>query len=180
MKKHLAQYEINILGLDEKRHQFDFEGGAEFFESFDQDIVENGRFKLNLELDKTATMMRLHFDLNGSVELVCDRSLEVFEEPIRVEEKYIYKFGDRNEVVSEDVEIIPFGASEINIANLIFDFICLAVPMKKLHPRYREESDDDDGYYYSDSIEEKIKPKEERNEEVDPRWEALKSLKKKL
>lgn len=180
MKKHLAQYEINILGLDEKRHQFDFEGGVDFFASFDQDIVENGRFKLDLVLEKTATMMRLHFEIDGAVELVCDRSLEVFEEPIHVEEKYIYKFGDRNEVVSEDVEIIPFGASEINISSLIFDFICLAVPMKKLHPKFRNESDENDGFYFSDTIEESLKPKENKSEEVDPRWEALKALKKKL
>ncbi|MGR3812387.1 YceD family protein [Jiulongibacter sp. NS-SX5] len=179
MKKYLAQYEINILGLDEKKHQFDFEGGKEFFESFDQDIIENGEFKLDLELDKSATMMRLHFDITGSLELVCDRSLEVFEEPIEIAEKYIYKFGDRNEVVSEDVEIIPFGASEINIAHLIFDFIGLAVPMKKLHPKFRDE-DEYDEMIYSDTIEEKITKSEEETEESDPRWEALKALKKKL
>ncbi len=176
VKKLWAQYEIKIQGLDEKRHEFDFEGGPEFFTLFDQDIVEKGSFKVDLKLDKSSTMLQLAFRITGSIELTCDRSLEVFDEPIDISERYIYKFGDRNEVISEDMEIIPFGASEINVANNIFEYICLAVPVKKLHPRFRDD-DEEDEIIYSDTIGDKQQQKKEEGE-VDPRWQALKNWKK--
>ena len=176
MKKEWASYEIKIQGLDEKRHEFDFEGGDTFFALFDQDIVEKGSFKADLVLDKSATMLQLNFHITGYIELVCDRSLEVYQEPLDITERYIYKFGDRYEVVAEDMEIIPFGASEINVANNIFEYICLAVPMKKLHPKFRDE-EADDALIYSDEIEEKLEEKESKPE-VDPRWQALKNWKK--
>jgi uncharacterized protein len=117
--------------------------------------------------------MRLNIDITGSVTLVCDRSLKEFEEVLGLSELYVYKFGDRFEVVSENMEIIPTETVEINLANNLFEYICLAVPMKKLHPDYR---DDDGGLIYSDNFEEKNSSKEE----IDPRWAALKNLKKDL
>jgi uncharacterized metal-binding protein YceD (DUF177 family) len=177
VKKLGSKYEIKVQGLDEKRHEFDFEGDSDFFTLFDQDIVENGSFKVDLKLDKSSTMLQLNFHITGSVELICDRSLETFDEPLDITERYIYKFGDRNEVISDNMEIIPFGASEINVANNIFEYICLAVPVKKLHPKFRNEEEDDDEMIYSDAIVEKLE-KEEKESDADPRWQALKNWKK--
>ncbi|MFT7249634.1 MAG: hypothetical protein ACI97P_002415 [Arcticibacterium sp.] len=173
VKKLHATYQINIQGLANKRYEFEFGGGQDFFESFEQDIIEKGNFKAKVSLDKSDTMMRLNIDITGSVTLVCDRSLKEFEEVLGLSELYVYKFGDRFEVVSENMEIIPTETVEINLANNLFEYICLAVPMKKLHPDYR---DDDGGLIYSDNFEEKNSSKEE----IDPRWAALKNLKKDL
>ncbi|MCR9062863.1 MAG: DUF177 domain-containing protein [Cytophagales bacterium] len=180
MKKIHQQYSINVLGLDEKSHEFEFEGKDDFFESFDQDIIESGEFKLALVLDKSSSMMRLDYHITGTLKLICDRSLEVFEEPLNISEQYVYKFGDRNEVVSEDVEIIPFGTAEINIARDIFDYIGLSVPMKKLHPKFRDESEEASGLVFSSENPDVSQKEEERKEESNPMWDALKDFKKKL
>ena len=180
MKKILQQYSINVLGLDEKSHEFEFEGNDDFFESFDQDIIESGQFKLALVLDKSSSMMRLDYHITGALNLICDRSLEVFEELLDLSEQYVYKFGDRNEVVSEDVEIIPFGTAEINIARDIFDYIGLSVPMKKLHPKFRDESEDDSGLVFSSENPSISQNEEEKKEQSNPMWDALKDFKKKL
>ncbi|AWV99214.1 YceD family protein [Arcticibacterium luteifluviistationis] len=176
MKEH-SKYQINIQGLENKRHEFDFEGDDAFFESFEQELIEKGNFKANIKLDKSSTMIRLDVHILGSVTLVCDRSLEEFEEPIEIHEKYVYKFGDDYEIVSEDMEVIPFEAMGINLARNLFEYIGLAVPMKRIHPDLRDE-DDEGGFVFSDTIEEKLKPKKE--EFVDPRWAALQILKKDL
>ncbi len=180
MNKVLTKYEIKIQSLEEKRYEFDFEGDKTFFEAFEQDIVEGGSFQAKIFLEKSSAMMRLFFEINAKVNLVCDRSLEVFEEPLNVKEHYVYKFGDRYEVLSEDIEVIPFGAAEINLAQLIFDFLMLEVPVKKIHPDYRKASDSDteEALFYSDSIAQSIEESKEK-EEVDPRWAALKDLKNK-
>ena len=175
MNKEHSKYKINIQGLSNKSHEFDFEGSLEFFQSFEQDIIEKGNFKAAVALEKSDTMMRLNIDIRGAIKLVCDRTLEEFEEPLDLYEVYVYKFGDKFEEVSEDMEIIPATETEVNLAKIIFEYICLAVPMKKLHPKFRNE-EDDFNFVYSDSKVESLK----KDKEIDPRWAALEKLKKEL
>lgn len=183
MEKELRKYDIQIQGLIDGYHEFEFEVNDKFFAAFDQDMVEKGKFSVFLELNKSATMLQLDFDITGSVDLICDRSLDEFTQEISVEEPYIYKFGATRKLVADDMEIIPFGTADINVAQLIFDFIALAIPIKRLHPRYDDE-DDEAGFIYSSKAEKAAESEDETEEkqetkeqDIDPRWAALKSLK---
>ena len=182
MKKYRSKYKINIQGLDEKRHEFSFDGDDQFFASFeDQDIIDKGNFTADLIVEKSTTMLRVHFKIEADIALVCDRSLEEYTEHFSIDEHYIYKFGDRFEVVSEDMEIIAFGEAEINVSQNLFDYLCLAVPMKRIHPDYREDADFELDSEYSPLEDEEIEEEEESKDdtqEIDPRWAALKNLKK--
>lgn len=187
VEKELRKYEIQIQGLADGDHEFEYEVNEKFFAAFEQDLIEKGNFNVFLELNKSATMLQLEFDITGSVELTCDRSLDEFTQEISVNEPYIYKFGATRKVVAEDLEIIPFGVAEINISQLIFDLIALAVPVKRLHPRYDEENEDQAGYIYSSKEDRVSKASsndetelnlEKTEENIDPRWAVLKSLKK--
>lgn len=167
VKKELSKYEIAIQGLGEKRYTFEFEGGDKFFASFEQDIIEKGNFTAIVTLDKSATMLRLQFDIQADVVLECDRCLDEFTEHLRISEPYLYKFGHTHEVVDDAIEIIPFGEAEINVSQHIFDFIALAIPMKKLHPRFRD----------AENAEEQTEASsDEQNDMTDPRWAALKNI----
>ena len=119
--------------------------------------------------------MTLNFQIDASVELICDRSLDNFDYPVKVDEKVIIKFGEDNYALSEDVIVIKQDTSSINVAEFVYEFITLAVPLKKLHPRYEDEFEEDDEpemIYTSQEDEE-----EDNSQEPDPRWEALKKLK---
>jgi uncharacterized protein len=177
VNKEISKYKINIQGLDNKRHEFDFEGSSDFFKAFEQDIIEKGNFKADVLLEKSETMIKLDINIKGSVSLICDRSLEEFDEPIDIHERYVYKFGDGFEVVSEDMEIIPSTETSINLANNFFEYICLAIPMKKLHPSYRNDSNDGDFVY---SVSASKAENGAKTKEVDPRWAALENFKKEL
>jgi uncharacterized metal-binding protein YceD (DUF177 family) len=78
----------------------------------------------------------------------------------------------------------------INVAQLIYEFILLALPAKKIHPDYVNELDDEDfegegGLVYLDGEnededeEDQSEEKTEQNKPVDPRWEQLFKLKNK-
>ncbi len=175
VKKEHTKYKINIQGLSNNSHEFHFEGGDAFFESFEQDIIGKGHFKAHIVLLKSETMMRLNIDIKGNIALVCDRTLRGYEEPLDLHEVFVYKFGDRFEEVAEDMEIIPTEETEINLARNIFEYICLAVPMKKLHPDFRNEKESF-SFVYTDSKADAAK----KDKEIDPRWAALEKLKKEL
>jgi uncharacterized metal-binding protein YceD (DUF177 family) len=180
--KALTQYDIGIYGLKDKQYVYNFESGREFFEALEQELIENGHFTTHLTIDKSTTMLILNFSIAGVVELVCDRSLEVFEEPIDLTEKLILKFGDHDEILAEDIELIRHETVKINVAQYIFDFIALSLPMKKLHPRFRNEENDDEEeegilvYQSGEASEEKAADAPD-NEAIDPRWAALQKLK---
>ena len=182
--KELSKYNIDIYGLENKQYDYDMESGNAFFEELEQDFIERGHFKTHVELNKSATMIQLHFHTEGSVELLCDRTLEPFEEPIDSDERIILKFGDRNEELTDEIEIINRNTNRINVAKYIFEFIALSLPVKKLHPSLRDEEFDDDDLdddevilVYSSEEEDESEEGDESEEKIDPRWEALKKLK---
>ena len=181
--KELSKYNIDIYGLEDKQYDYDMESGDAFFEELEQDLIEHGHFKTHVVLTKSATMLQLHFHTEGSVELLCDRTLEPFEEPVISDDRIILKFGDRDEELTDEIEIINRNTNRINIAKYVFEFIALSLPVKKLHPSLRTEDDQDDEtendeviLVYSSADDEET-DENDSEEKIDPRWEALKKLK---
>lgn len=177
--KELKEFDIEIVKLSPKRHEYEFESGDSFFKNFEQNLIEDGKFNVKLLLDKSETMIQLRFHIVGTIQLICDRSLEVFDYPINLEQKLILKFGEESEELSDEIEIIPRNTQRINIAQYIFEFIGLSIPMKKLHPKFAHEKyeENEEGilvYRSETAPEEDVQPTEE--EDIDPRWKILKNL----
>lgn len=178
--KELSKYNIDIYGLEDKQYVYEFESGDAFFEETEQDLIMQGHFKSRVALDKSATMIQLNFHIEGSVTLTCDRSLELFDEPFVSDERLILKFGDHDEELTEEIEIIGRNTNRVNVAKYIFEYIALSLPVKKIHPDLRDEDEDDDDeesvlVYSSDApAEDEDQPDEPSG---DPRWDALKKLK---
>jgi uncharacterized metal-binding protein YceD (DUF177 family) len=167
----INEFEINIHRLENGMHDFEFSISDSFFELFPLSIIKQGEGVIQLSLDKSTTMMVLHFIMDVSVRLVCDISLEEFNHLIKVEQDLMVKFGDRDEEMSEDIIMIQQDRQAINVAEYIYQFLNLHVPMKKVHPKL-EGADRPDLAYVSDQEQTKDE------DYVDPRWEALKKLKK--
>lgn len=179
--KELKTYTIPIVALEDKQYEYDFESGDEFFAALEQELIQHGTFRTHLTLDKSSTMIRLDFHIRGAVELTCDRSLEPFEEPIDIRERLFLKFADHNEELTDEIELIQWDTQEINVAGYIFEFIGLALPMKKLHPRFRDpeegtdETEEGKLVYRSGGIDADADG-DDPQPTVDPRWEALRKL----
>lgn len=176
----LRAYDIHIVGLDNKRYEYDFTSDSSFFAAMEQELIKTGHVQTHLVLEKSETMIRLDFHIVGTVDQTCDRSLDEYEEPVNTEQTMLLKFGDHNEELSDEIELIERNTATINVAHYIFEFISLSLPMKRLHPRFRDEDDYDDDqngkviYRSGDD-------KEENNDAddqpaIDPRWAALRKL----
>jgi uncharacterized metal-binding protein YceD (DUF177 family) len=187
--KFLRNYDIDVIKLKDGKHSFTFEVSNEFFKYFEaEDWVNGANIKVTVDVNKTVSVMEVDFDISGTVGLTCDRSLEEFDHPLELTEKVIYKYGPMVQEISEDVFMITKDSPSINVAQLIYEFILLAIPAKKIHPDYMDETDEDDldeeGSLIYLSEEEEIESDdsdEESHQEkpADPRWEILNKLKKK-
>ncbi|MBI1300672.1 MAG: DUF177 domain-containing protein [Alphaproteobacteria bacterium] len=180
--KLLRSFDIDIIRLKEGEHQFSFKIDSAFLSNFDgNDIAQNGSLDAVVTLLKQASVIEVWFDISGTVELTCDRSLETYDESIQVKERVLYKYGPEEKELNEDIFIITNDTASINVAQLIYEFILLAVPAKRIHPNYREE-DEEDAYdedgklvYVSDTTDTSVDDENSEN----PLWEELKKLKNK-
>ncbi|WP_038030234.1 YceD family protein [Thermonema rossianum] len=189
MADYLKKYEIPVFHLKEQVYTYNFEDDDRFFACFENSLVEKGRFAAQLQLRKDRNMLHLQFRIKGSMRLVCDRSLDEFEYPFELERFHIVQFGDTETLESDDLTIVPSSTTAINVAHHIYEEICFAVPVKKLHPRYEQEEqqqeEDDDPlhnnsrlFYTTHSAEEKHQEQQSiDDEDIDPRWAILKKLK---
>jgi uncharacterized metal-binding protein YceD (DUF177 family) len=168
----LDEFHIDIFKLKPGVYQYDYTIGDAFFAEFDQDLVNQGALSVALKLDKQDTFIELNFDIKGQVQLTCDRSLDTFMHPVAIQEHLILKYGDEAETVSEEFEIIPANAMAINVAEYIYEFVAVSIPLKRLHPRFDPDEEGEDLVYSTGEQ----APQED--ETPDPRWEALKNLKK--
>ena len=181
-------FDIEVIKFKEGRHEIDFQLENLFFQNFeDNELVKEGHLTVRVILDKGANLIEMTFHIKGSVKLTCDRSLEEFGQLLDFTEKIIYKYGSEEQEINEEVIMITRDTPVVNVAQLIYEFILLALPLKKIHPDYRNELDDEDyegegSYAYIDPSlvsESGEELSEDQNEPIDPRWELLKKLKTK-
>jgi uncharacterized protein len=176
------EFDIDIYGLSHKKHDYEYVLESSFLADFDGSLVETGKLKAKVILDKSETMLLANFVIEGFVELTCDRSLEKFDYPIQLDKNLIFKYGEEFGELSDEILTIPKDTQKLNIAQYIFEFIGLAIPMKKLHPKFVTEDEHEDAegvLIYSTKKNTDSEEKEDDDSgEIDPRWNILNNLKK--
>ena len=166
---------INIVGLDFRAHHFSYSLGDAFLQQYGQGYLPGGEFTVEIVLDKHETFIEADIKITGTTKLTCDRSLEVFDFPIEVEKRFLFKYGEEDAELTDEIILISRERSNLDLGQLVYEFIGLSIPIKKLHPRFLDEEEDDDSeegkMIYSSSTD------ETKEDEVDPIWEKLKKLK---
>ncbi len=170
-----ADFKVNIIGLSQKAHRFDYAFGDDFFSLYSAALLERGQFEAEVILDKRETLIEAHFGIRGNAKLVCDRSLEPFDFPMDIQRKILFKYGEEEKELSDEIMLITREQATLDLGQYLFEFITVNLPMKRLHPRFRDEEsiEDDIRLVYSSPAD----GGEEKEDEPDPRWEKLKNLK---
>jgi uncharacterized protein len=176
--KALKQFSIPFTGLKLGKHQFEFEIDKRFFDAFEYSLVKDGALKATVELDKQETMLILHFHIWGTIQLNCDKCLAEFGQPIEIKERQIVKFAG-DDLESDDLEIIILNRkdSEIDISEMIYEFINVAVPyINNCEQAGNGQQCDPEMIATLAKLASGTAEKEEEQND-DPRWAALKKLK---
>jgi uncharacterized metal-binding protein YceD (DUF177 family) len=167
-------FHISFTGLKDGQHSFDFQIGKAFFEAFEEDRILDSDIKLKLFLDKSDSMLQWQFEFDGQIKTACDRCTLPFLHPVVFDEMLIVKFGPETIEESENVLVLDETEHEIRLEQYIFEFISVALPMRLAHPE-DEEGNSDCDMTFLENYENEPEPDED---EIDPRWAALKNLKK--
>ena len=169
----LEQFKIDLKGLTAEATALEFDLDKGFFGALDQTEVESGALHVSLSIRKASGFFELQFHTVGTVDIVCDRCLDLMEQPIETDNRLTVKLGS---TASEDDDTVTVDENEgiLDTSWYIYEFIALAIPIQHVHATGKcnpammkaleELSADRSG-------------DEESSQAVDPRWEALKKLK---
>lgn len=177
-------YKLPLKSLSEGvAHSFEYQLDSKFFAALEGSEFQSGDVYVWLDLIRTGNTFELDFEMEGEVQVPCDRCLDEMSVEIDTLEKLYIKFGNEYSEEDADIIVIPEADGEINIAWNMYEYIALSIPMKHTHPEGECNAEMSNRLKSIEllDIDEDECPSEENNEsetkEIDPRWAELKKLK---
>jgi uncharacterized metal-binding protein YceD (DUF177 family) len=169
--KRKSDYTIPFAGLKLGHHLFDFEIDDTFFEELDYSLIQKGDIHVSIDLEKKETMLILLFSLKGSVESECNLCTDPVDFEIDNTFQLIYKFG-LEEMDDEAIIVIHPDSYQIDVTQPIYEFITVSLPPRIVH----EEGECNQEMIESLNKYLSSKKEEPKDDDIDPRWSALKNL----
>ncbi len=143
------RYEIDVFKLKNGHHTYTFQVRDGFFEQFENSPVAGGHGEIRVDLDKQENMIHANIGISVEVPLVCDRTLKDFEYRIEETKEVVYKYGEVEEEIDDDLLTITRNTQRIDLSQLIYEYICIALPMRRIHPDHMDDNDEDEVIYRS-------------------------------
>lgn len=167
-----GSYAIGISGLKEGRHKIDFEIDNKFFESFGESEIKEGSLIADIDLEKRSSHIDLLIKISGKVKVSCDRCLGMFYYPVVCENRLLIKFGKKIGDEDPDIISLPADEYELDLQQHLYEYILLALPIKRVHPDDAEGNSTCDPVMLRKLNEHIV----EEQDENDPRWDELRKL----
>ncbi|MBA3829180.1 MAG: DUF177 domain-containing protein [Taibaiella sp.] len=134
--KHNREYEIAWQGLKEGVHHYQYDINDGFMEKHKPEgEYKNWDAQVNLAFDKKSNFFLLHFDIDGSVTVPCDRCGDEFALRLWDEFDLVIKLAgeDVEEHNEDEVVFIPRSETVIDISSWVYEFVMLSIPLQKVH-----------------------------------------------
>ena len=170
-----SEFIIPLNGLTTGKREFDWRVGKEFFEAFENSEILGAELVASVMVEKSGRYLGIDCDVTGDVTVECDRCLDDLILPVDVEVRLSVKYGD--EEPSEEahpgereVIFVPETDAELDLSQIIYDYVCLSLPMQRTHEL--EDCNPEAIKYYGACEDDSVV---ESEEEVNP-FAALKDL----
>lgn len=174
----LKQYQIRFTNLKPGTYEYFFEVDPGFFENFKNSLLTrvwaNVRCMLHKEQEN---LFHLEIFIEGQMNLNCSRCLDELDYPFRYQDQLLIKLipaiEEKKEDDAKNILYLPFDEEQINIAQPVYEFIHLSLPMKIACELTGKECNQE-----MINILNKMKSRDKNKdpEEIDPRWNKLKNL----
>jgi uncharacterized metal-binding protein YceD (DUF177 family) len=130
------EFEIAFVGLKPGIHEYNYVIDDRFFEVFQAQDFRNCKANVKLSLDRKSGFMLLKFEIGGTMEVTCDRCNSNLPLELWDEFNITVKMAEEPELMNEqeedpDMYYIAQGESHVDVANWIYEFINLSIPMQK-------------------------------------------------
>ena len=128
---------VPLNGLAQGRTEFRRRVGKEFFERFENSDILDAGLDADVVVEKSGRFIGVDCVIKGTVTVICDRCLEDLELPVDTGFALSVKFGQTgSEGETEgdrEVIVLPFGDSDLDLSQTVYDYICLSLPVQRVH-----------------------------------------------
>lgn len=128
---------IPLKGLKKGGHSFSFAIDGEFFQTFGNTQIKDADCTVKADVVRQSTLMSVQCRVGGFVVVECDRCLDDLAIKVDVERELTVGFGivDIDDASDEeDVIVVNEGDDQVDISQFIYDYVCLSLPIVKVHP----------------------------------------------
>ena len=129
---------IPLNGLASGESRFSWHAGKEFFDSFDNSEILDAELDIEVRTEKSGRYLGVDCDVTGSVTVECDRCLDELDMPIDTHISLSVKYGsersqDEHQEGGREIVFIPEDSAELDMSQVIYDYVCLSLPMQRTH-----------------------------------------------
>ena len=175
-------FDIAFVGLKQGIHEYQYQVTDKFFEAYQPQDFRNCRANIRLTLDKQNGFMLLKFEIGGTLEVTCDRcGSSVLPMNLWDEFNLAVKLAEDPEQMNAteedpDVHYIGHSESHLHIAEWIYEFVNLSIPMQRMCSEEKMGSQ----FCNNDVLEMLKKDEPGTGSTENPIWKGLEKIKKNL
>jgi uncharacterized metal-binding protein YceD (DUF177 family) len=131
------EFDIAFVGLKPGLHEFRYQVDDTFFSAYKETDFTNCNAFIKLTLEKNTSFMMLKFEVDGKVEVTCDRCGNQLHINLWDEFNMIVKLVENPDEMNEteedpDIYYISRTESHLHLSDWIYEFVVLSIPMQKM------------------------------------------------
>ncbi len=133
----LQPFVIPLIGLAQGGTQFNWRADGKFFGNSGNSEIIDADLEVDVHVERASRFFGVDAAVMGWVKVLCDRCLEELELPVDTGFKLSVKFGENAETADagdREIVMIPDGSSELDLAQFVYDYTCISLPMRRVHP----------------------------------------------
>ena len=170
----LEQFKIDLMALTAEETPLEYVLDDEFFAALEDAQVKSGSLHASGSIRKASGFYELTIHTTGTVQVPCDRCLDMMAQPIEADLSATVKLGTSTQDTDDDIIWVNERDGLLDIAWPIYESIALAVPIQHVH------QPGDCNVLMSEKLKQLSAARSsdaDAQETIDPRWQALTKLK---
>lgn len=170
-----SQYLIQFGGLPVGLHEYEFDVNDTFFKSIENTEIYDADIRVIATLTKQNNLLQMHFDIEGTIGIECDRCLKSFGFPIETSQDLVIKHGNPDESTDE-ILVIPEGEDQFDVSQYLYEYIATAIPARRV-PCEIDEKQFTCDYDVLNKLEDMAPDPAKDAESNNPMWDQLNKIK---
>ena len=133
----MQPFVIPLSGLTQGGTQFNWRADGKFFGNSGNTDILDADLEVDVHVEKAVRFFGVDASIRGWVKVLCDRCLEELTLPVETSFRLSVKFGENAETADagdREIVMIPDGSSELDLAQFVYDYTCISLPMRRVHP----------------------------------------------
>lgn len=153
-----------------------------FWAASEYEDITGGEVTADVEITTVGDDFRVRFQIEGTVNVPCDRCLDDMPQPIAVDESLMVRLAKQDEEVDENLITINEMRGTLDVSWIMSEMVAVTIPVQHMHeegacnPEMMERlAAMQVGTFQSDE-ENTGDTSEDSHQAVDPRWNELKKI----